>query len=176
MPKVLIVVISFNNEKTLKNTWAKPVWTAGCMDLFAILGGKYWKKRKLRRTATFSRFLAIQRAINWINKEYKLPCFVHTITYNKNMIIEMFESQNIFRALFLTSSDSEGFTISIYRSHISSLSLSFILEEFSDLKFLKRKGMMKRKLTVNYWISNDPYVSPQIQRTKWRRQNLNAQF
>lgn len=66
----------------------------------------------------------------------------------------MFESQGIFRVLFLTSFVSESFTISIYRSHISSLSLPFILEEFFDPKFLNRKGMLK--LTVNYCISNYP--------------------
>lgn len=68
------------------------------------------------------------------------------------MIIEKFESQNILRALFLTSFDSEGFIISIYRSYISSLSLSlpFILQKFSDPTFLYRKGMMQRKLNAQF--------------------------
>lgn len=79
----------------------------------------------------FSNYLAIQRVLYWNNQvltEHKLPYFVHTTTYNKKVITEIFESQNIFRALFLISFDSEGFIISIYWSHISSLSLSFILQ------------------------------------------------
>lgn len=64
----------------------------------------------------FSSYSAIQTISYWNNQvltEHKLPYFVHTTTYNKKAITEIFERQSILRALFLISFDSESFIISI---------------------------------------------------------------